>query len=100
MALTKKTTLALTSMVFLIALAIGTYFLYKYITGESFCDSANFDMSRKDYLLMQGPYPENAFAGNSGDYKQYLYKENSDSVVGVNQHPQDSSSNPTKFIEF
>jgi len=101
MAISKKTIFAINAFVLTIGIAIGAYFFYKHVMrNETFCSYSDFDISKTDNLILQPPYPEDAFSSNSGDYKAYLHNETADSIVGVNQHPQDSSSNPVKFVEF
>lgn len=101
MAISKKTIFAINAFVLIIGVAIGAYFLYKRFNSELFCSYSDFDINKNSNLIIQPPYPEDAFISNSGDYKGYLQKGTStESVVNVNQHPQDSNSNPVKFIEF
>lgn len=90
--------LAIIILPIIIASIIAYVIIYN--SHEKFCDYAKFDKSKLNNLLIQAPYSEDAFASNSEDYKAYLNLESKDSVVNINQHEQDSSSNPVKFIEF
>lgn len=85
-----------------ISITLASIFLYRYMQKDYFCSYSDFDKSKSNDLFIQPPYPENAFASNSGDYKEYLNNkmDTTNSIVGVNQHEQDSSSNPVPFISF